>query len=407
MQHPTLPATSPSRSPSPSRSLRICGLLLALCATGTSAWICVVAGNERGGQPVERFAWAAVGLVLLFGAHLLPALTRSNGWTVRGPALALWLVCMVSTGYGHATFFLTAQQHAGDARADSVQTAAPIIVAPATEGRSLDAIANDIAHATQALAIADTEHCSVHCDRLAVRRKSLTADLAKLNTEAGEARRREQFADRAIAAREQLQVREDLARTDPVTARLSVLLHVPRAALDLGIALAFGWLVECLACIGWLLALAQSGTGRHSGGIAVTARHDVPADGSVTDVTVDALRGEHANSVTGRNVADEVSNVPVTGEPQASRDSFLDSAPNAELLRLAVAITEGRARPTVRSIRDFMQPCSQEKASRLRREFLELAGRTSAEKQIDLELPPAVAARPRLVHPVAGHSQAA
>jgi hypothetical protein len=75
---------------------------------------------------------------------------------------------------------------------------------------------------------------------------------------------------------------------------------------------------------------------------------------AILAVTVDALRGERAESVTRRDAVEEANNVPVTSGLQLPRDSFLDSAPNAELLRLAVAIADGRARPTVRSIRDFI-----------------------------------------------------
>lgn len=80
-------------------------LTLAFCATGTSAWISIVAGFERGGTTAERAAWAAVALVVLLAAHLLPALTRGEPMQIKLPALMLWVVCLVGTGYGHATFF--------------------------------------------------------------------------------------------------------------------------------------------------------------------------------------------------------------------------------------------------------------------------------------------------------------
>ncbi|WP_332392928.1 transposase [Burkholderia ubonensis] len=46
----------------------------------------IVAGVERGGTPGERFGWAAVALVVLLAAHLLPALTRGDRSPVRLPA---------------------------------------------------------------------------------------------------------------------------------------------------------------------------------------------------------------------------------------------------------------------------------------------------------------------------------
>ncbi|WP_069301953.1 hypothetical protein [Burkholderia sp. CQ001] len=56
---------------------RLIALILALGATGTSAWISIVAGIERGGTSAERAAWAAVALVVLLAAHLLPAMSQA------------------------------------------------------------------------------------------------------------------------------------------------------------------------------------------------------------------------------------------------------------------------------------------------------------------------------------------
>lgn len=69
---------------------RLIALILALGATGTSAWISIVAGIERGGTSAERAAWAAVALVVLLVAHPLPALTRGESLQIKLPALALW-----------------------------------------------------------------------------------------------------------------------------------------------------------------------------------------------------------------------------------------------------------------------------------------------------------------------------
>ncbi|WP_157381846.1 hypothetical protein [Burkholderia ubonensis] len=57
---------------------RFLALSLGLGATGPSAWISIVAGIERSGTAGERFGWAAVALVVLLAAHLLPALTRGD-----------------------------------------------------------------------------------------------------------------------------------------------------------------------------------------------------------------------------------------------------------------------------------------------------------------------------------------
>jgi len=243
---------------------------------------------------------------MLLGAHLIPALTRGTAARARIPALLLWLVCMFSTGYGHATFFLAAQRHAGEARAAAVQRSASLDSPPSTAGRSRDAIARDQARVTQALAAAQAQRCTQRCDTLTLRRKDLSAQLAALRVEADEAQRREQDADRAIAARDRLQAREDLARADPVTARAAALLHVQRDSLDLIMALGFGWMLESVACLGWTLGLQQPAPQSARLIATVTAGHAGQAAGSAAVTPASPLQETAVAGDTG-------SNVPVTG----------------------------------------------------------------------------------------------
>ncbi|WP_244122380.1 hypothetical protein [Burkholderia latens] len=172
--HPSTPRIAP-RSTLP---LRI-ALVLALGATGTSAWISIVAGIERGGTSAERVAWAAVALVALLAAHLLPALTRGEPLQIKLPAMALWLVCLVGTGYGHATFFLSAQQHAGAQRASAIETLRPN--AQAEPGRPRDVVARDQARVTQlsvnhTLAIAARVRPTIYVSALITVRTITSAD---------------------------------------------------------------------------------------------------------------------------------------------------------------------------------------------------------------------------------------
>jgi hypothetical protein len=83
---------------------RLCAVTLAVTATATSACIAVIAGSERGGEPVERAAWIFIGLILLLSAHLLPALARTAGSHVRCAAAFLWPGAVWATSYGHAIF---------------------------------------------------------------------------------------------------------------------------------------------------------------------------------------------------------------------------------------------------------------------------------------------------------------
>lgn len=402
----SIPSAARTFSPDHPLSLsRACGFLLAVLATGTSAWIAVIAGVERGAQPFERTAWAAVGIVLLLGAHLIPALTNTSSRYVRVSALLLWVVCLLSTGYGHATFFMVAQRHVGDMRAAAVQHAAPSSETLQPGGRSLDLIAHDQARTTAALASVRNTRCALHCEALAVRGASLAAQLTALKVEADEAHRRERFADRAAAAHDQLMAREDSERRDPVTAALADELQVPRATVDLIVALTLGWILEGVACLGWILALSKP-----SRVVSHTGRQPVAASNVVDNYSNVPSRNQQ---VTGAVTAasNVVSNGAVTVSNAASRHSRSESEGGAvitsrtsELLQLASAITDGRVRPTVKDIRRFLR-CSQDKASLLRHQFLELAAHGS--QTTDAARATGEASGPRLVHSGAGRSQAA
>ncbi|WP_175816944.1 twin-arginine translocation pathway signal protein [Burkholderia diffusa] len=387
-------------------SSRACGWLLATLASGTSLWISVVAGTERGGLPVERAVWAAVGVVVLLGAHLIPALSRGAGANVRLPAMALWIVCMVSTGYGHATFFLAAQRHAGDVRATTLHRSAQAADAPPTAGRSLAEIARDHARVTQQLAVARNSRCTTRCEQLAVRRESLSAQLAAFDVEAAEGRRREQTIDRMRVANERQEAREELARIDPVTARAAAWLDVSRETIDLAIALIYGSVLECVACLCWLLALPPAR--RDAGG------HPPPS--IMSDSSVAAA--SHGPVTTSRCLVEAqpapaaASNAPVTSShavdaaaTHPSRDGCTGRVTHSDLVVLTHAIAEGQLRPTVKEIRTFLK-CSQDKAMRLRRQFLEVMSEApSGEHRSDARV--FAGQRPRLVHSGSGRPRAA
>ena len=388
----------------PSFSVRIPAFLLAVLATGISAWISIIAGIERGGAASERLAWAAVGLVLLLGAHLIPALTHGATLHVRCTAVLLWLVCMVSTGYGHATFFLAAQRHAGEARAAQVQRDLPAV--PALPGRAPDAIAREQARVTRALLVARSTHCTVRCESLDIRRESLAAQLAALGTEANEARRREEAADREIAARDALNAKADAARNDPVTSRVADVLGAPRGTIDLVFALSMGWLLEGVACLGWMIAL--SGPSRISSSaedVSVSSSNAALLAGSTPLRASPAEGGTAVEDEHGYRVEVTGSHAIQTGS-SGRTDHRMHSVVNSELVQLTSAIADGRVRPTVKEIRRFMQ-CSQAKAMRLRHQFLEVAG----EPQDGLRLAASGAGvgsvKPRLVHSFAEQPQAA
>lgn len=226
--HPTTSHTSATNGsstlPRAIPSLRWWAMGLAATATCTSACVSGIAAWERGGLLAERLVWVGIGLVLLLSAHLLPVLARSVTFALRIPALVLWVGSMLATGYGHATFFISAQQHAGEIRAAAIDAPMPVVSATDSPVRDLTSIAAERARVTADLAEAKTQKCTGRCTALSLRRVSLSSRLDALNVAFDEARRLEQAADRLSAVRDHQATLRAEAMTDPVTDRVAELL---------------------------------------------------------------------------------------------------------------------------------------------------------------------------------------
>jgi len=374
---------------------RFCATTLSVLATCTSAWISTVAGWERGGQTTERVAWIFVGLVLLVSAHLIPALSRDTALPLRLTSLLLWAVAMVATGYTHATFFIAAQEHAGEARASQIVVPASVVQSEAGIGRSLAQIAIERAQVERELAFATAQQCRDKCTVLTVRRAALSARLTALNIEVDEAKRQERSADEAAADRQHVAQLKTSALADPVTYRLAALMHVHTGTVDLGIALSFGWLLEGVACLGWLLALPRKrqddwdGRSVTTGGCetllkesnVIASKSNVPHDPS----NAHADESNEAN-ILGDTLTLGASNaVALAGHDDSenrrgegsSGTGGVQSGIAPDLRRLLSAIERGETRRTVKDIRRYLK-CSQEKAQSLRRE-IDNAGYVAAE----------------------------
>jgi len=297
---------------------------LAVFATLTASSISILAGWQRGGWLPEKLLWVAIGVVLVVSAHLLPALVRGAPVTIRLIGSVLWGACMVTTCAGHVTFFLLAQQHAGQTRAAAV---AEPTVAPST-GRSLTQIADDRAAAVAELAA----RCSVDC---AAKRAALKARLDALDVEASEARRQEAQADRLTAQQDRVTAQRDEIRADPVTSRVAAFVGAPVARVDLLTGVVFAAVLELVACFSWLLtfdAVAAPGVGFQ----AVSAPIDTAS-------------------------------YPEAAEPVTTAVAERDAAP-ADLTRVRDAIAAGRLRGTVAEIRKYLG-CSQSRAMTVRRQL--------------------------------------
>lgn len=325
-------------------------LALSIGATGTAVILSVLTGLQRGGTLPERLVWVAVGIVLVVSAHLLPALVRTASLAVRGVAGVLWIGCMAGACYGHATFFLLAQRHAGELRANSI---APGSLTPA--GRSLTAVMAERVRVTAQLAVIDAKRCTGDCRTVDGRRLTLTAKLDALNAEAGDVRRDETKRDRVTAQR-------DALLADPVTSRLAPLLGTTAMRVDLLSGMSFATVLEGVACLLWTVALRPSPTSAIPvATLPVIA--PVTAVTSSTERAVTTITACDAAKITGRRATPES-----RGMPASVASSRGTEVTDDELTRLAQALAAGQVRATVADIRRHMG-CSQAKAAILRRQL--------------------------------------
>jgi hypothetical protein len=314
-------------------------VLLAVTATGTAVSMSMLAGWQRGGWLAERLVWVAVGVVLVSVVHLLPALCRSAPVAARLVGAMLWLGCMGAASYGHATFFLLSQSHAGEIRMSAV----PVAGVPVH--RELTTVMADRASVTTQLARADARHCTHECPAWQARRTSLAAQLDALNAEAADVRRYQAVEDGNAG-------RRSTARDDPVTARLATLCGITDTRLDLFAGLAFAAVLEGVACLLWWIALIPQALES-----SVTDRHGLAHDVTAETSPVTTL----AQSPTPTTLQ---STVPPVVQPTVT-------APESDIARLRRDIESGAVKPTVVGIRQYLG-CSQAKASALRRQLTDL-----------------------------------
>lgn len=355
-------------------STRRWAFVLAISATSTALCLSVLSGWQRGGALPERLVWVAIGLVLVTSAHLLPALLRDAPILVRAIGSVLWGACLATACIGHAVFFVTAQQHAGELRVSAVP-ATPV----STSGRSLTAVMAERATVTSQLAAANARYCAGNCALLEARRVTFAARVDALNAEADDIRRQQVADDRVTA-------RRDALRVDPVTSRLAALLGVPVPRIDLLFASMFAAVLESVACLLWTVALRPPSLPAVKGvstpavatvedsvdvtpstitavANATNASHPVvmPVKVSHTDATVsrEIVTASHCDTICSDAPRYDPATPPSTSDPI-----------DVHLTRLTQDVAAGRVRPTVADIRRHLG-CSQAKAAALRRQLVQ------------------------------------
>jgi len=329
----------------PVRRARFPGVLaLAIGATAIATCMSVLSGWQRGGALSERLVWVAFSMMMVLCAHLLPALCRSTTSGTRLAATGLWVGCMVVVCYGHATFFLFSQQHAGERRAAAVAMTAATPPSVTRSGRSLAEIAADMAKVDAQLAANDARHCRGDCAVLRVTHVALTAKLDALGIEVSEAKRREATEDREVARDDHMEIMRDLVRDDPFTVRLAAWMGATTAQVNLLLGLCVATVLEGVACLCWYAGLA----GRAPETIATAA--------TTEEVTPMIPTGRYP-VVFGSVPSDEAGVPPVIA---TEADSCVE--------RLGRDVAAGLLRPTVNGIRRHLH-CSQAKAVALRQQL--------------------------------------
>lgn len=354
-------------------SSRRLAVALAIGATSTALCLSVLAGWQRGGSLPERLVWVAIGLVLVASAHLLPALLRDTPIVVRGIGSVLWGVCLATACYGHAQFFVMAQQHAGEQRAAAVVVPAPL------PSRSLTVIMAERASIAAQLATANARYCVGICATRDARRTTLGARLDALNAEADDVRRQQATTDRVT-------VQRDALRVDPVTSRLAALLSTTATKVDLLTGLTFAAVLEGVACLLWTVALRLPlpkplpvATDVTPSAVTVTPAVTPSAIAPVTETAgmtlpvVMPVTVSHDDETVSRNFV-APSHDRATGG-HAPRDAPITSLPattpiDDHLSRLLRDVAAGLVRPTVADIRRHFG-CSQSRAAELRRQLTE------------------------------------
>ncbi|URF04121.1 hypothetical protein [Cupriavidus campinensis] len=344
-------------------------LALAVAATSTAACISVLAGWQRGGWLAERLVWVAIGLVLVTSAHLLPALLRGTPALLRVMGSVLWVTCLVTACIGHAVFFVSAQQHAGELRMSALP-AAP----PPTAARSLTIVMAERAAVTAQLAAANARYCTGVCTTLEARRTTLAATIDALNAEADDIRR-QQIAD------ERITTRRDALRADPITSRLAALLGMPVARIDLLFGSLFAAVLEGVACLLWVVAfhspslpVLKEPTPSVIAPVADTANATASMPKAVANVAnanppaVVPVEASHAHGTVSRETLTARRSDAQRNDGQSA--SLASDPLNDDLTQLAGDVAGGLLRPTVAEIRRHLG-CSQAKAVSLRRALID------------------------------------
>lgn len=346
--------------------------MFAASATAVSLGISTYGGWQRGGTLTEQVMSVALGGVAVFCTHLLPMCWKAFRPLSRGAAFVLWCVSLVVALYGQITFFMVSQQHAGNQRAAAIPAT---VVRPSMNlppgRRTLTEIARDTAKVGADLAHAEVRRCVADCSVLKARKAILAAQLAALDTEASEVRRREAEEDLLNAQADRAETLRATLRADPVASTVASWFGTTERRLELMLAVACAVVLEGAAVMAWLLVPIAS---RHVGTreAVVSARRPEALKHDAVALGPEAVAGMEVLGPDDRTGDAACPPAVTPGQAVlAAEGSDRVSLPEDELLldKIHQAVLTGQIKATQESIRRFLR-CRQPKAGSLNRQYL-------------------------------------
>ncbi|MGA4256790.1 hypothetical protein ACI2U3_09230 [Ralstonia nicotianae] len=352
--------------------LKVVAVVVALLATAVSFGIAAYSSWSRGGTLVQQAMMVALAGAAVLYVHLIPMGWRVFTAPIRLAGGALWCVGIVVLMVGQVTFFVEARRDAGNQRAAAVPAAEVSRRIGLPHGRSLSEIAGSRVQVVADLARIGTRRCAGDCPSVAAHKAKLSAQLAALDAETVEAKRREAEEDRLVAQVEHDQALRESLRADPVASQIALLLGMTAQRLELMQAVAFAVVLEGAAIMGWLLVAAQWQRTRQRASV-VQDDHKMVAQlpaGPVPAVEAVAMATEPVTTA-GPDSATE----PVAIEAAPCASAIPDD--DADLKKIHAAVTAGELKRSLINIREFLK-CRQDRATRLNRLYIDRYGRGCA-----------------------------
>jgi hypothetical protein len=287
---------------------------LAFFVTAVAAAMAAMAAWDRGGTIIDKLLLVSLSIIIVLAVHLLPSLSR------RPAAGLVWSGCLLCAIYGHLTFMTHANLRAGDIRANQS------MLAIATE-RQIEITRTSLSSIqARPVAVVATE----------IAKSNNWRERAALNIEIAEGKRAEKLMDAMAQLSEVATTAQRIESADPVIARLCKATGLSEDTVTVVIGLTFSILLELIGALLWFEVLRK--------------------------------REYEVIQSPQKTIDDKPPETEITNNNQAIKYDITDnsSAVTGDMTVVTAAIKQGKCKPTVAGIREFIG-CSQTRAMELRR----------------------------------------